>query len=261
MKNYYEILGVAKNASDDEIKKAFRKLAMQHHPDRGGDGAKFQEINEAYAVLSDPTKKQQYDNPSQFNFSSGPQFNFNDFFEIFGARQRSMHEAQRRTPRLELWIDLKDVAIGGTKIVAIQVSNTVSNIELNIPLGLNDGDTVRYAKICPGGQDLIVCFRIKPNNEWDRDGKNIITTKEVSIWNLILGGTLDIVNLTGANLQITIPPKTQPNSILRAKGKGLPGLNYSNSDSSNGDLLVKLIARIPDISENLLNAIRQESQK
>ena len=125
MTDHYATLGVAKDASQDEIKKAFRKLASQHHPDKGGDTVKFQEIQAAYDVLGDPEKRRQYDNPSpgwvgsgqpggfSFNFGTGPQFNadfFNQMFgQGFGQPQRQSHV------RMTVWINLEEVARGACR--------------------------------------------------------------------------------------------------------------------------------------------------
>ena len=102
MKDYYSTLGVARTATDDEIKRAYRKLASQHHPDKGGDKAQFQAVQEAYSVLSDAQRRQEYDNPrSQAHFAAGPGFNFDDIFGMFGV---NMRQHQARSPRLNIWM-------------------------------------------------------------------------------------------------------------------------------------------------------------
>lgn len=263
MKNFYEILGVPRTATDDEIKRSFRRLASQHHPDKGGDTQRFQEIQEAYATLSDADKRRQYDNPqpqTNFNFSAGPNFNFHDIFEMFGVRHGAAHEFQRRTPRMDLWIGLQDVARGGARILALQVGTTVSNVEISIPAGINDGDTVRYPKVAPGGQDLVVTFRIKPDPVWHRDGKNIMKEIQVSIWDLIIGSDVAITDILDNHLMLTIPPGTQPDTMLRIKGRGLPNAQFSQQNAGQGDFLVRVKAVIPrEISEPLISQIRKET--
>lgn len=261
MKNYYETLGVPRTATDAEIKQAFRKLASQHHPDKGGDTQRFQEIQEAYATLGDSAKKQQYDNPQpQMPHGMPHGFNFNDIFGMFGMHAQQHH---RQSPRLSLWITLEDVARGGPKMVAVQVGPRVSNIEINIPPGINDGDTIRYSQLSPDGQDLVISYRIKPDPVWRREGKNITTDREVSIWNLVLGSEIPITDLTGTSLMLTIPPHTQPGSLMRVRGRGLPGSSLPGQHSpGSGDLFVRLQAKLPDtISDRLLEAIRQETGK
>lgn len=257
MKDYYQILGVTKTATAEEIKRAYRSLAMKHHPDRGGDVSKFQEIQEAYAVLSDDVKRQQYDNPRpQFSGHAGG-FDFDAIFDMFGADLRG----QRRsvTPRISLWISLKDAFTGGNRTVAVQVGHNVSNIEISIPAGIQDNDTLRYSKLAPDGQDLIINFRIKPDTEWHRDGLNLVTERTIDIWDLILGTDLTVHDLLGNELVLTVPPQTQPNAILRARGRGFPGRALPNQRTQPpGDLLVRLYARIPrPVNEELLEAIRK----
>jgi DnaJ-class molecular chaperone len=251
VKNYYQILGIAPNASADDIKRAYRKLASQHHPDKGGDTARFQEIQEAYSVLSDPGKRESYDRP-QPSFTNNNGFDFDAIFNMFGA---NLHQQRRPSPRIELWIDLEDVYNGGPRMVALQLGNSVSNIEILIPRGIHDQEGVRYNGIAPGGHDLIVIYRVKPNSTWRRDGNNIITESAVDIWDLILGSNFKIKDLSGNELMITIPPETQPGSILRARGKGLPDRRQL---AVTGDLLIRLQAVIPSpVPEDILSAIRK----
>ena len=260
MTDYYATLGVAKTATAAEIKQAFRRLASQHHPDKGGDTQKFQEIQAAYAVLGDEQKRAEYDNPRPqfggFGGMGGHEVNINDIFgQMFGGMR--MHPRQQ-TPRLNLWVTLEDVARGGPKVVALQVGNRVSNIEINIPAGINDGDTVRYAKLSPDGNDLVITFRVRPDPVWHREGKNITTERTVPIWTLITGGEIIVTDLKGSDLALSIPAHTQPGSLLRARGRGLPG----QSSPGAGDLFIKIQAKLPDrISPELMAAIKQETEK
>ena len=251
MKNYYQILGVGPDASADDIKRAFRKLASQHHPDKGGDTARFQEIQEAYAVLSDSGKRATYDRP-QPSFTNSNGFDFDAIFNMFGA---NLHQQRKPSPRIELWIDLEDVYLGGPRMVALQLGNSVSNLEILIPRGIHDQEGVRYNGLAPGGHDLVVIFRVKPNSTWRRDGNNIITELAVDIWDLILGSSVKIKDLSGNELMITIPPETQPGAVLRVRGKGLPDRRHL---AVSGDLLIRLQATIPTpVSEDVLLAIRK----
>ena len=261
MKDYYQILGIPRTATADEIKKAYRRLASQHHPDKGGDTARFQEVEEAYRVLGDPEKRQDYDHPRpQTHFHPGAGgFDFNDLFQMFGA---NFNRQQRSAvARLTLWIDLADVVRGGPRPVALQVGNTVSNIEIDIPPGIDDGDTIRYPGLAPGGQDLVISYRIKPDSRYDRQGQNITITQMISAWDLLLGTQLEMQDLTGATVLLTVPPRTQPGSLLRLRGKGIPGKSLpGHVGRPAGDLFVKMQARFPDnISSDLLELIRQET--
>lgn len=259
MKDYYQILGVTRSATADEIKGAYRRLASQHHPDKGGDKERFQEIQKAYAVLGDPAQRQQYDNPrSQFgSMNFGPAgFDLDQLFAMFGNGQR----AATRTPRLDLWVSLRDVAEGGGRAVALQVNNAVENIQIDIPQGLADGDTIRYPGLAPGGHDLIITFRIRPEPGWTREGVDLTTDLDVSIMDLLLGGEVTVIDIRGRALRLTVPAGTQPGSLLRMRGQGLPASTLpGRAGSRSGDMLVRLRARLPaSPSAEFLDAVRRE---
>lgn len=259
MKDYYSILGVDKSASPDEIKKTYRRLASQHHPDKGGNTEKFQEIEEAYRILGNPQKKAEYDSPKShlhMNFGS-PNFDLDSIFQMFGANMRG-HKASGPS-RLTLWVTLADVMRGGPRPISLQVGTTISTVEIDIPAGINDGDTIRYPGLAPNGLDLVITYRVKPEQEWTVDGRNIITSKPVVIWDLILGCEIFINDPTGSGLRLTVPANTQPGSLLRLRGRGLPSPALpGRAMHPPGDLLVRVQARLPDqISEELLNMIRR----
>ena len=253
MKDYYSILGVSKTASDEEIKKAFRKKAMKYHPDRGGDQAAFQDINEAYSVLSDAKKRSEYDNPqpdSVFsNFSGQPGFDFDTVFNMFGARFN--HERPQHNTRLMLWISLRDVAVGGTRLV----NTGMNNIEIDLPKGIDDGDSVRYSKIGPNGSDLIMVFRIKPEPGWQRTRNDLVLETDVLLWTAIIGGTVEVTTLTGKKMSVNIPPKLRPGSMLRLRGHGLPDKSNNNFI---GDMYLHCNVAMPDhIPEDLIEHIKR----
>jgi curved DNA-binding protein len=259
--NYYDVLGVAKTASADEIKKAYRKLASKFHPDKGGDTKKFQEIEAAYRTLGDPAKRTEYDNPNPFFGQNsnggwqqtGAQFNFDDIFQMFGAR----FNQPRGHARMSLWITLQDVANPGTRLVSVGTAAGTQAIEIEIPKGINDGDNVQYSGLAPGGQDLVVTFRIRPDPNWQRQDSNLnnlITTLSVTVWQLIVGGEVAIADIRGNKLMLTVPPMTQPGALLRVRGRGLP-----DRSGQIGDMLVRINTQIPNkISPELLAAIQKE---
>ena len=260
MKDYYQILGVTRSATADEIKVAYRRLASQHHPDKGGDKERFQEIQQAYAVLSDPDQRQQYDNPRpQFgpmNFGANG-FDLDQIFNMFGAQMRGH---QSRTPRLQLWIGLRDAAEGGTRTVAIQVNNTVENISIDIPVGVADGDAIRYPGLAPGRQDLIITFRIRPESGWTRDGVDVTRDISVSVYDLILGAEVAVEDIRGRQLLLKIPAGTQPGSLMRMRGQGLPASTLpGRAGGRAGDMLVRVAARVPTtFSSEFIDAVRRE---
>jgi curved DNA-binding protein len=263
MSDHYQTLGVPRGASQEEIKRAYRKLAAQHHPDRGGDTAKFQDIQTAYSVLSDDQKRGQYDNPGPANFQfefNGPNgFDFNSIFNMFGAQFQHPHHQghQRQHTRMSLWVTLADVAQGGRRPVTIGSQHGNMTIEIEIPLGINDGDNVQYSGIGPNNSDLVVNFRIHPNPKWERNGLNLTTEHAISVWTCIVGGELEIQDVLGNQLTLTVPTSTQPGSLLRVKGRGL-----TTKNKMSGDMFVRIQAKIPNnIDTALIEKIKQEVNK
>lgn len=257
MNDYYTTLGVERTASADDIKRAYRRLASQHHPDKGGDTVRFQEIQEAYATLSDPGKRQQYDNPRP-QFGGMPEgFDFDSVFNMFGFDPR---RNQRPTStRASIWISLADAMTGGPRTVSIQTPTSTTNIEINIPRGVHDNDNIRYPNLV-NGQDLIIAYRIKPEPGWHLDGVNLLTDRPVDIWDLVLGTSLKIRDPVGNELEVTVPAETQPGSLLRARGKGFPARSLPGEHVAQapGDLLIRLHARInTPVDPAIVEAVRK----
>lgn len=243
MMDYYSILGLERGASADDIKRAYRRLASQHHPDKGGNVKKFQELEEAYRTLSDPDKRREYDNPGikiNFNHGGGP-FGFETFFDIFKAQRGMDPDMQRRAARLNLWVHLQDVATGGPRLVAIGTPNGQTNVEIQIPAGIEDGDTVRYPRLGPGGIDLVITFRIHNDLIWRREGSNSVRTFDIDIWSLILGKEITVETIHNKQIVVSVPPMTQPGAILRIRDHGFP----KKGSSQRGDLMVELKAKLP----------------
>lgn len=261
MKNYYHTLGIERTATADEIKRAYRRLASQHHPDKGGDKLKFQEVEEAYRTLSDPNKRALHDNPGFGNFDSNPgfqsaTFNFDSIFNMFGA-QFHPHMQRQQQAQMSLWITLADAAQGGARTISVGTHQGTMAVEIEIPQGINDGDRVQYARVGPGGMDLIITFRIHNNPRWQRQGQNLICDELISVWDLIMGCELSFKDILNNHLQVTIPPRTQPGTMIRLKGRGLVSKQHPP-----GDLLVRVQGRIPDqIDSELLTQIEQARTK
>ena len=233
--DHYQTLGVAKNATPDDIKKAYRRLASIHHPDKGGDTAMFQQIQIAYDTLSDPDKKQQYDNPVQQGFAGGPGFGFNvngvDINDIFGQMFRQ-HAQQAQQPRSHVY-------------------RTTVWITLDIPKGIHDGAQMRYDKIVEGAS-LIVEFRTHPHLKFERKLNDLYANQPISVLDLIVGSTFEFTTLSGKTLEVSVPPKTQPFMSMKLAGYGLPIM----STTHYGDQIILLKPFIPDtIDERITNSI------
>ena len=256
MKDHYATLGIGRGASDSEIKRAYRRLASQHHPDKGGDTAQFQAIEEAYRVLSDPASRQDYDNPRpQAHFSSAG-FNLDEIFNMFGTR----FQQQPRQPlaNLQLWITLEDLANPGPRVIAVSSPYGQSQIEIQIPPGIRDGDSVRYPRVAPGQQDLVITYRIRSDPDWQRDGDHVIREQTIDVWQALLGCQIRVRTLRNSEIELAVPAMTQPGTMLRVRGHGLPDRNNNRT----GDMLVRVALRLPDkVPESLLEEIRRTVQK
>jgi DnaJ-class molecular chaperone len=251
MTDHYQTLGVARDASAEEIKRAYRRLASQHHPDRGGDTATFQNIQTAYDVLGDENRRRSYDNPApQFDgFPGGAFFNMNDIFsQMFGQ------QTQRRSHvRMTVWISLEEAVMGGSRTVNVSTPAGNTTVKIEIPQGIEDGDNVQYSGVAPGNMDLVASFKIHPHAQWRRNGLDLGTDVRVSVWDMILGAEIRVVSITGQNLDVKIPPNTQPGTTMRLRGHGI-----ATRDGKLGDLMVKLQPEIPrNIAPEILDAIRQ----
>jgi len=226
--DYYSRLGVNKSASPDDIKKAYKKLAMQHHPDRGGDEKTFQQINEAYSTLKDPAKRQQYDNPrtqNDFNVNSG---NMNDIFNTF-FRQTQRQPRRNLDITISVRIKLEDVLTGKDVLGTYRLrDNTEEIATIKIPPGIENGQVMSYKglgdnthKNAPRG-NLHVRILIEKHRSYERDRLHLRTTCAINVFELILGTEVNINKLEGGTLNIKIPKGTNPGTILSIPQHGLP---------------------------------------
>ena len=266
----YSVLGVNRNASKDDIKKAYRKLAMKNHPDRGGDETKFKEIKEAYERITEPSKFQQpgggggpfggnpgefrWDNtPGGFSFRRGGSVEdiFEDFFGFHGSRGQRTKQVQ-----MSLWIDLEDVYKGGERVISVRLDNETRALNIIIPQGVQDGAQVRYPELGPESTDLLIIFRIHPHARFKRlRGLDLAIEIEVDFWQLILGTELPFKHLDNSEIKIKVLPRTKPDGTLRLNKKGL------QSDRHVGDLYVRLVPKMPDnISEEILKVLKQQTK-
>lgn len=277
-RDYYEVLGVSKSASAQEIKSAYRKLALEWHPDRNkasNANEKFKEINEAYAVLSDSKKKETYDQfghaafapgsgmgggagqgpfggfrqqgPFQYYYSSGgqggsPFSGFEDMidpFEIFeqffgggfGGRARG-----RAHPTYEISVDFMDAVRGTTKEVHVPRGGAGEGSirkSIKIPAGVDNGSRIRFDEF-----DLVIS--VKPDKRFQREGDDIIIEEEIPFSMAALGGVVD-VRTVEESVKIRIQPGTQPGTLIRLRGKGVPHVR----GSGRGDQYVKIQLKVP----------------
>jgi curved DNA-binding protein len=266
--DYYNILGVPRNASPDDIKKAYRKLAMQHHPDRGGDHNKFAEINSAYEVLSNSDKKSAYDNPhSQFNFNSqdfrgGHQHPFHDMF----SQAMNGGRGQGRTPRnrditVQATVSLTDVLTGKNLIIQYRLaSGKLETVTVDIPAGARHSDVIRYEGLGDDGNlrfprgDLHVRVRLEKTKNWQREDNNLITKIQTNLFDLLLGCVIIITTLDNKQLELKIPQGTKPGTVFNITGYGIPDLHTGRK----GNIYVSVDVDVPRIDdETILKEIEQ----
>jgi curved DNA-binding protein len=263
MKDYYGILGVPKTASAEEIKKAYRKAAMKHHPDRGGDQARFKEINEAYDILSDNEKRAQLDqgiDPLNQNggFRAHNFQNMEDIFSSFGFNfgfgQQNFNQtrnARNKNLNVNMTLTLEEAYTGITKSISIKYPNGSEKVlNITIPPGVDNGMAIRYSGMgdntitsLPAG-DLNILIKVTPHHKFAREGFNLLTDVNIDCFQAILGTTVDIETLDKRILQVIIPAGTQPNTTLGLKNEGM-----HDGKGSSGKLYVRVGIVIPKISD------------
>jgi curved DNA-binding protein len=271
MTDYYNILGVNRGTSSEEIKKAYRKLAAKHHPDRGGNTAEFQKIQEAYDTLGDDQKRAEYDNPqTQFAFNSG---NMNDIFgAMFGGGAGQFGFGGQRVVRknksinITVQMTLKDILNGKDVIGSIRLpSGREQALQIRIPKGVQNGDSIRfrdmgddtYAQIPKG--DLIAVVQEVPDANFQRHGADLYTARTITVFDLLLGTSVFIKTIEDSTLEVSVPPGIQPGTSLSCNGYGLPVNSQSNK---RGNIYVKIDVMAPKISDSIdLEAIKTLKSK
>lgn len=263
--DYYNTLGVSKGATKDEIKKAYRKLASQHHPDKGGDASRFQAIQEAYETLSDENKRSQYDNPHhEFQFNSHFDFgNFTNGFSDFFSQRGHGRVPRNPDAMVDLNVELIDAYNGRDTMIDVGFAREI----IQIPAGVRDGTRIRihgkghhrYKEAPPG--DLIVRINIKYPQDVSRDGDDIYQRVTVSSLQAIVGDEVTFEHFSGKTLKIKIPKGSQPGSKLRLTGYGMK----NPQTHRNGNLFAILNMYTPNITNeehiNILKDINREANK
>ena len=259
--DYYSILGVNRNATPEEIKKAYRKQAMVNHPDRGGDEAKFKQITEAYEILSNSNKRSAYDNPQpQWGNHNPP--NFDDMFGTFFGNGFAQRQPRgNRDITIGARITLLDILQGKSLIATYRLnSGREESVHIDIPPGANHGDTINYQGLgddsnprFPRG-NLFVKIHVEKNSTWIRDGLDLITKKTVNVFDLLLGTNITIKTLDGKNLNVKIPKGTNPGANFSIKGYGIPHLRTGKK----GNIYIHIETFVPNINnQDYLDKIQE----
>lgn len=277
-KDFYAVLGVKKDVSDAELKKVYRKLARQFHPDSNpGDvkaEARFKEISEAYTVLSDPQSRQEYDQVramgSGARFTSAGPGGFEDVFGgLFGGGQRVRFPAggaddifgglfgggggfpgQRPSPSkgadlsAAITIDFRTAIQGGEVSLELRGQRP---LKVAIPAGVNDGQKIRVrgkgeASMTGGAVgDLVLTVTVRDHPVFDRDGDNLRVDIPVTIPEAILGATIEVPTLSGERVKVKVPANTPSGRVLRVKGHGV------SVKGKKGDLLATILIVTPEL--------------
>lgn len=290
--DYYSVLEVDKKASIEDIKKAYRKLARKYHPDLNPDDAdankKFQQINEANEVLSDPEKRKKYDaygenwqhaeeyekarqsqsqngggSFSDYGDSSFGGADFSDFFEsMFGGRRggnRQQMGFKGQDYNAELHLKLRDIAKTHKQTITVNGKN----LRITVPAGITDGQVIKLkghggpgANNGPAG-DLYITFRIEEEAEFKRLNNDLYKTVSLDLFTAILGGEIMVETLDG-KVKLKVPPETQNGTKVKLKSKGIA--IYKKEDSF-GDLIITYDVKIPtNLSEKQKEAFKELSK-
>ena len=282
MKNYYDILGVSEDASNEQIKNAFKSIAKKEHPDRGGDEAVFKEANEAYDTLKSSQKRHDYDTMRKFGGTTQgggqhPFFNediFGDFFSGFGngdmqfnftqgpGRTRTFRSQPRgnRNVQVRMALSIKEVMTENEKTINYKLpSGRDEFATVKIPAGVQHGVTFKFQgmgddtiKNVPRG-DLMVLMSVIDSDGYTRKGNDLYTDKTIDCFQAMRGYEFNLKTLDDKIIKVKVPECTQPNTILQVKGQGMP---VHKTIDIRGNLYVKVHVLIPQLSASDLKKIK-----
>ena len=291
--NHYQVLGVRETATSDEIKSAYRKLALQFHPDKNPDNkeaeAKFKEISAAYDVLKDTDKKAQYDlslkHPEQFFHSSSGNYyqnrysNLNEdllreifpngaFESFFGASFRGKPKEQKNKDTIiSISVSIQEAFFGTEKLASVKEGTQTRTLSIKIPKGARNGMKLRLKGQAPRQNlnipagDLIVHLNIQNQNNLAIVENNLLSILEVSPIDVIIGNTLEFINIDDEKILVEIPEGIRHSEYIKVHNKGM---TISNSDE-RGDLLLQVQTKsftdLPQKIKNKLKKINEEIKK
>jgi len=262
MSNYHTVLGVKPDASKDDIKKAYRKMASKHHPDKeGGDEIKFKEIQEAYDRLYHPEKYRHEQTQWHQRGGRDPRSTFWEhvhvnrggdsiFDDLFRQQQ------QQRVIKMQYSLNLESTLEAQTSTIHVPEHN-IPPTEINIPAGVLHGESIRYSNL-PSTNDnynkeLIIQFVYLPHKEFEHSGINLITHVSVNVFEAMLGSHLSVSTLDNKQLRIKLPAGSQQGTKLKIPGAGL---RNRRDAISRGDMYVIIDIHIPALTEKEKETIK-----
>jgi curved DNA-binding protein len=272
MTDYYQTLGVSESASPEEIKKAYRSLANKHHPDKGGDQAKFKDISVAYDNLSDPQKKAAYDD--QRRYGGGPEVRFSTggfdpfghmfgqgfpqghpFADIFGHRGGQIR--RNRDLNIQCQITLLDSYLGKQLEATYKLpSGKDQNVVINVPPGISHGETIRYDGLgddsmqgAPRG-NLNVTIIVLPDDNFRRAGDDMYTTIYITPIEAMIGCKKTIKMLNGNTMELSIRPGVGSGTEFASNGHGFPNIHSGHK----GRLVSVVMIKTPAVTDPALVA-------
>jgi len=256
--NHYDTLNVGRNASPDEIKKSYRNLVKQHHPDKGGDESTFKKITEAYEVLSDPQKRSNYDFEINFNSPSGWDRMFHNFNGDFASMFNNAFNQSAKGPDVTIRINLTltEVYYGTTKYIDIGSSG----FNIKIPKGISNGAKLRVNgkghphpinSSAPNG-DAIIVMQVLPDANLIVNGNDIWVDYMLPFYDMLLGGTFEVSTPVN-KVKFNIPKNSHDGKILRIAGMGMPIYNTNEY----GNMMIKLRSSSVELTEDQLDLLKK----
>ncbi|UJF17370.1 DnaJ domain-containing protein [Vibrio sp. SS-MA-C1-2] len=274
-RDYYNVLGVSKDATEKDIKKAYKKLAIKYHPDKNPDNAtaeaNFKEVKEAYEILTDNEKRQQYDQFGHAAFENGgsngghgrsqgfggfedifgggfrqQQGGFGGFEDLFGQGRRAPRPQKGQDREYILNVDLVDTVKGGEQVIELPIDGQSKKISVKIPQGISHGEKIRYAGKGGAGihggpaGDILIKIAIRDHPTITREDNDLTYQAKIDICTATLGGEME-VQLFDSRFKLKVPAGTQNGRKFRMKGKGVT----NRQGSQTGDLLINITVETP----------------
>ncbi len=283
MNDYYKVLGVPKAATADELKKAYRKLAVQYHPDKNKSKEaeeKFKEINQAYEVLGNEQKRKQYDQfgsaafenggrgaggpfggfggqqgPFTYSYSTnGEGFDFGGFSDPFDIFEQffgggGASPFGRRKPAYSLRIEFMEAVKGTAKTVSLDGTKK----DIKVPAGVNEGSRIQFS-------DFDIIISVAGSTKFRREGYDIVTDAKIPMTEAALGGVEEVETVQG-KVKLKIPSGTQPGTLIRIKGKGVKHVNSTSYGDHYVRVQIEIPSKLSSRQKELLEELSKESKK